>query len=146
MSSTLDIHLGVLLKIREIYEEHDVYSHNECSFCQTKSDGKFCPNCGKETQMIYKKKKKYKNVYDYVGDDWIYKPSDYLEFYIPNECDSVLFNYCGHSNNDNYIFQNDFNVENYINEFKETYKENIDILEKEFGEIEISFGLVTYWS
>jgi hypothetical protein len=138
---------GCLLKIKPIEKEVEEYSHHQCTNekCKSKCKSKFCPNCGSPTVVKYKTVKK---VIDYIGDilsdnsireDLFYKPGK-SEYYIENsesliDCDT-----------DEFIFEETFLVSEKIKEFKEKYRDILLILEQTFGEIEVKFGIISYWS
>ena len=118
----------------------------KCPQCAKVLEGveKFCPECGTQTEIHYKKESKAVHISNILeennlDEELIYKYED-CDYYRPNSSKYCL------SRGYSFIFDNKFDFVGFINRYKEENKELIKVLEANFDFVNIYVGYQSYWS
>lgn len=144
MSANKQTYLGILIELPNKTKEIETYSHNSCPKCLSICKSKFCPECGTQTEIHYKKESKAVHISNILeennlDEELIYKYED-CDYYRPNSSKYCL------SRGYSFIFDNKFDFVGFINRYKEENKELIKVLEANFDFVNIYVGYQSYWS
>ena len=119
---------------------------------------KFCPNTGKEyrEEVYFEEEKIFPHAYieDAPGldEDMFYSPEfsphpDKFAYLMLNMHDDEVRMRPDHSDDSWEVdLTEGVDVKGYIERFCEKYSKYIEYYQNKYGEVEIRFGLVTYWS